>query len=67
MVIPYRTAKLKFADIFAMAIIILGPSTTKFNSCQYFQLYGTRTFIQDLMIRHFQLNFYFIFRAIVDL
>ena len=37
MVIPYRTAKFKSANIFAMAI--LGP-TTKFNSRQYFWLYG---------------------------
>ena len=38
MAIPYRTAKFKSANIFAMAI--LGP-TTKFNSCQYFRLYGS--------------------------
>ena len=37
MVIPYWTAKFKFANIFVMAI--LGP-TTKFNSRQYFRLYG---------------------------
>ena len=36
-VIPYRTAKFKSANIFAIAI--WGP-TTKFNSCQYFRLYG---------------------------
>ena len=35
--IPYRTTKFKSASIFA--IMILG-STTKFNSCQYFQLYS---------------------------
>ena len=37
MVIPYQTAKFKSANIFAMAI--LGP-TAKFNSHQYFWLYG---------------------------
>ena len=37
MVIPYRTTKFKSANIFSMAI--LGPSA-KFNSCQYFRLYG---------------------------
>ena len=38
MAILYRTAKFKSANIFAM--VIWGP-TTKFNSCQYFQLYST--------------------------
>ena len=38
MTIPYPTAKFKSANIFAMAI--LGP-TTKFNSRQYFRLYGS--------------------------
>ena len=37
MAIPYRTAKFKSANIFAMAI--LGP-TAKFSSRQYFRLYG---------------------------
>ena len=37
MAIPYRTAKFKSANIFAMAI--WGP-TAKFNSRQYFRLYG---------------------------
>ena len=37
MVIPYQTSKFKSTNIFAIAI--LGP-TAKFNSCQYFQLYG---------------------------
>ena len=37
MAIPYRTAKFKSANIFAM--VILG-STAKFNSRQYFRLYG---------------------------
>ena len=38
MVILYQTAKFKSANIFAVAI--WGP-TTKFNSRQYFRLYGT--------------------------
>ena len=38
MAIPYQTAKFKSTNIFAMAI--LGP-TTKFNSRQYFWLYGS--------------------------
>ena len=37
MAIPYQTAKFKSANILAMAI--LGP-TAKFNSRQYFWLYG---------------------------
>ena len=37
MVIPYRTAKFKSTNIFAIAI--LGP-TAKFNSHQYFRLYN---------------------------
>ena len=37
MAIPYRTTKFKSANILAMAIL---GSTTKFNSRQYFQLYG---------------------------
>ena len=36
-VIPYRTAKLKSANTFAMAI---WDPTAKFNSHQYFRLYG---------------------------
>ena len=36
MAIPYRTAKFKFANIFAM--VILGP-TTKFNSRQLYSIY----------------------------
>ena len=38
MVILYRTAKFKFANIFAIAIL---GSTAKFNSHQYFWLYDT--------------------------
>ena len=37
MVIPYRTAKFKSANIFEMAI---SGRTAKFNSRQYFWLYG---------------------------
>ena len=37
MAIPYRTAKLKSANTFAMAI---WDPTAKFNSHQYFRLYG---------------------------
>ena len=37
MAIPYRTAKLKSVNTFAMAI---WDRTTKFNSRQYFRLYG---------------------------
>ena len=37
MAIPYQTAKFKSTNIFAM--VILGP-TAKFNSRQYFGLYG---------------------------
>ena len=37
MVIPYRTAKFKSANILALAIL---GSTAKFNSRQYFRLYG---------------------------
>ena len=37
MAIPYQTAKFKSGNIFAMAI--WGP-TAKFNSRQYFRLYG---------------------------
>ena len=37
MAIPYLTAKLKSANAFAM---VIWDPTTKFNSCQYFQLYG---------------------------
>ena len=45
MAIPYQTAKFKFA------IAILG-STAKFNSRQYFQLYGTHahTIIHSLSL-----------------
>ena len=38
MAIPYRTAKFKSANILAIAIL---GSTAKFNSRQYFRLYGT--------------------------
>ena len=38
MAIPYQTAKLKSANTFAMAI---WDPTAKFNSRQYFQLYGS--------------------------
>ena len=41
MEIPYRTAKFKSANI--LAIVILG-STAKFNSRQYFRLYGNEKF-----------------------
>ena len=37
MAIPYQTAKFKSTDTFAMAI---WDPTAKFNSRQYFQLYG---------------------------
>ena len=37
MAIPYGTAKFKSANILAIAIL---GSTAKFNSCQYFWLYG---------------------------
>ena len=37
MAIPYQIAKLESANIFAMAI---WGRTAKFNSCQYFWLYG---------------------------
>ena len=37
MAIPYRTAKLKSTNTFAMAI---WDPTAKFNSCQYFRLYS---------------------------
>ena len=37
MAIPYRTAKLKSANIFVMSV---WDQTAKFNSCQYFRLYG---------------------------
>ena len=43
MAIPYRTAK------FTSAIVILG-STAKFNSHQYFRLYGN-SFITDLSLQ----------------
>ena len=42
MVIPYQTAKFKSAN--TVAIAILG-STAKFNSCQYFQLYGNFNYV----------------------
>ena len=42
MAIPYRTSKFKSANI--LAIVILG-STAKFNSRQYFQLYGIYLFL----------------------
>ena len=38
MVIPYQTTKFKSANMFAMAI---WDPTAKFNSRQYFRLYGT--------------------------
>ena len=37
MVIPYRTAKFKSANVLAIAIL---ATTAKLNSCQYFWLYG---------------------------
>ena len=37
MAIPYQTSIFKSANAFVIAI--WGP-TTKFNSCQYFRLYG---------------------------
>ena len=37
MAILYRAAKFKSANMFAMAI---WDPTAKFNSCQYFRLYG---------------------------
>ena len=37
MAIPYRTAKFTSANILAIAIL---GSTAKFNSLQYFRLYG---------------------------
>ena len=37
MAIPYQTAKFKSANILAIAIL---GSTAKFNSRQYFRLYG---------------------------
>ena len=37
MAILYQTAKFKSANILAIAIL---GSTIKFNSCQYFRLYG---------------------------
>ena len=43
MVIPYRTAKFKLTNIFVMAI---WRSTAKFNSHQYFRLYGYRMYRQ---------------------
>ena len=48
MAIPYRTAKFKSANIFAMAI--WGP-TAKFNSHQYFQLYGSIIELVDSISR----------------
>ena len=50
MAIPYRTAKFKSANIFAMGI--WGP-TAKFNSCQYSRLYGI------LFVCMIMLNFLF--------
>ena len=48
MVIPYQTVKFKSVNIFTMAIY--GP-TAKFNSCQYFQLYGIKSVLNhDLLI-----------------
>ena len=56
MVIPYRTAKFKFTNIFAVAI---WRSTVKFNSRQYFCLYSITTYslVQDhhTYIRNFNL------------
>ena len=40
MAIPYQTTKFKSANILAIAIL---GSTTKFNSRQYFRLYGSTT------------------------
>ena len=41
MTIPYRIAKFKSANILAIAIL---GSTAKFNSRQYFQLYGNNNY-----------------------
>ena len=41
MAIPYRTSNLKLKSANILAIVILG-STAKFNSHQYFQLYGIK-------------------------
>ena len=47
MVIPYRTTKLKSANILGIAIL---GSTAKFNSRQYFWLYGN---IINIEVSHF--------------
>ena len=44
MAIPYRTAKFQSANILVIAI---WGSTTKFNSRQYFRLYGIHAFKSD--------------------
>ena len=49
MAIPYRTAKFKSANIFAMAI--WGP-TAKFNSHQYFQLCSILEYIYHIFIHY---------------
>ena len=49
MAIMYRTAKFKFANI--LAIVILG-STAKFNSRQYFWLYGIKYMDDTSMMLH---------------
>ena len=46
MAIPYRTAKLKSANAFAMAI---WDPTAKFNSRQYFRLYGKLVLLHGIM------------------
>ena len=45
MAIPYRTAKFKSANTFAMAI---WEPTAKFNSHQYFRLYSINTLLAAL-------------------
>ena len=44
MVIPYRTTRFKSANTFAMAI---WDPTIKFNSRQYFRLYGTQQYLRS--------------------
>jgi hypothetical protein len=51
MAIPYRTAKFKSANILAIAIL---GSTAKFNSRQYFRLYGTLLHRGSVLPRPFQ-------------
>ena len=52
MAIPYRTAKFKSANTFKTAI---WDPTAKFNSCQYFQLYGIlQSFTPTAFLQHFK-------------